>query len=748
MDDLVINIATKNGTGSLSANQLLAKILFRAGWAPGAFNFFPSNIAGLPCLYSLRLNAQGWTGFSEKPHILLSLNPESLQDELKALDEKGLLISDEKDKIAELLTGAKANPQALPASPSAGQASAAPVAQKPAQQAPRGASPRAEKFQPAPPGAQARRSASLQNKGAVAQGPQKDFLSRKPLYFKGAHLSLPLAQSLREIEGLRPKTRPLFKNMIYVGLFCEWLKVKEELIKKTAEDFWGQSKGLEVVKKNLQAISLGQELARANGFPFSAPAKPGQAKQGSLVRQALCQDIASSSCPPFLEKPGEGAPSLDSAKGAPQPPGPQASLAPPGTAGDKGSGGLKARLAPQEAKALEEEDKADFVFIDGNTACALGALSAGCQFMSWYPITPASSLAESFERFANLFQKDKQGRKKFAVIQAEDEIGGICQAIGAGWAGLRAMTVTSGPGLSLMSEAAGLSYFAEIPLVLCNVQRAGPSTGLPTRTRQGDLLSACFLSHGDSKHIALLPGTPQEAFDLMAMAFDLAEELNTLIIVLSDLDLAMNLKVSLAFKPHGRPLKRGRVLREKDLKEGFQPYGDERGDGVSFRTLPGIRGQGAADFTRGSGHNAKGEYSERPEDCARKLEKLERKWRTARKLMPRPVVRKVKGAKRAFVTFGPNEPVVSEFLAELLKQGDPADYMRVLSFPFSASAGDFLKSYQEIFVVEQNRDGQLKRLLCAEFPHSAQKMKSILQYDGRPFSIESLRKGFKKTQKD
>ena len=607
MENLSCNIATINGTGSLSANQLLTKILFRAGWTVGSYNFFPSNIAGLPCLYHLRLNSNSWTSFSTPVDILISLNPKSLTEDLQELKNQGLLISDEKDKVSDILNPAKE-------------------------------------------------------------------LSPAASHFKGTHLTLPLSASLKEIPGLQPKTKPLLKNMIYVGLLCEWLKIENRWVQKTVEEFFQKAKGAEITEQNLQAVQIGKQLAAKHYFPFSLPEKARQKNQNEFVK----------------------------------------------------------------GKKTSQNSKKEFL-MDGNTSSALGALFSGCQFVSWYPITPATSLVENFEKLANIYQIDSKGQKKFIVLQVEDELAGISQAMGAGWAGLRSMTATSGPGLSLMSEGAGLSYWTEIPMVLCNVQRAGPSTGLPTRTQQGDLLSSCFLSHGDSKHIVLLPGTVEEAFHFTAQAFDLAEELQTLVIVLSDLDLGMNLRISHNLEWKGRLLQRGKVLREKDLKDkDFYPYGDEEEDGISYRTLPGIRHSKGAYFNRGSGHNRKAEYSERHQDYTWKLDKLERKWQTAKQWMPEPVIESFAGRKTAFVTFGPSESGVKEMKSHLEKENFKTNYMRIRSFPLAKSVEDFLNQQEEIFVVEQNREGQLKQLLGGEFPQHSYKMKSLLQYDGRPLNAHYI----------
>ena len=613
MENLTINISTVNGTGSLSANQFLTKTLFRSGWSVGSYNFFPSNIAGLPCLYSLRLNSKGYTGFSDKADILINLNLKNLFDSLNDLKLDGILISDEKDKLDQI----------------------------------------------------------LKNNSQVNNNSE---LSKQNSVFKGQHWAIPLSQSLQNIPNITPKTKPLFKNMIYVGLLCEWLKVEEEIIKKSLQDFFQIEKDSEIAEKNFQALQIGKTLALQFPFSFSAPKK-----------------------------------------------------------------NLLQKNTKKKVKAKKE------ILIDGNTSSALGALFSGCQFLSWYPITPASSLAESFEKFANSYQKDEDGKKKFLVLQAEDELAAITQALGAGWTGLRAMTTTSGPGLSLMSEGAGLSYFAEVPLVLYNVQRAGPSTGLPTRTQQGDLLSSCFLSHGDSKHIVLLPGNPEEAFYLTAKAFELAEELQTLVIVLSDLDLGMNLKISDTFKMDDKALKRGKILNKEDLeKMDFSAYNDKQGDGISYRTLPGIQHAKGAYLNRGSGHNEKAEYSERYQDYLWKLDKLERKWQTAKTLMPEPIIESFKDRKIAFVTFGPNEQSVKELRDHLEKEDIYTNFMRICSFPFPKSVESFLKAQHEIFVVEQNRDAQLKQLLSGEFPQQSAKMKSLLQYDGRPLLTTHIRKQFDK----
>ena len=477
--DVVIYISTVNGTGSLSANQMMATILFHHGLEPGNCNFFPSNIAGLPCLYALRVNTQGRTAFSGQADLLISLNPKTLPEDLKYLKPlEGCLITDKKS--------------------------------------------------PPPPAS-----------------------------FKGIHKALSF--SLLNLKDCPVKAKKFLKNIIYVGLISNFLGLDKNLCKNFIRNFLSRSnKPTSLIEINLKVFEEGWEMAKENP--------------------------------------------------------------------------LNLKL---ENFSVSEKNR---IFIDGNSAAALGALSAGCRLLSWYPITPATSLAENFEKYGNLLYKSKN----FTVIQAEDEMAALAQVLGAGWAGLRAMTSTSGPGFSLMAEGAGLSYFAEIPAVICNVQRAGPSTGLPTRTAQGDLLSACFLSHGDTKHIVLLPGNVEECFSLTEKAFELAEELQTLIILLSDLNLAMNLYSSPTFSYTPSPLKRGKVRKAEELnKQDFSRYKLEK-DGVSYRILPGTPHSKAGYLTRGSGHNEQAHYSESPEDYKQILNKLKIKWEQAKNSCQNPFYYKEK----------------------------------------------------------------------------------------------------------
>lgn len=589
MQDFNIHISTLNGTGSYFANQVLTRMIFRSGYFVGSYNFFPSNIAGLPCIYTIRVNSKGHTAYKPLGDLLIQLNSKTLLKDVKYLQPSGTLVIDEKD-ISILEANA----------------------------------------------------------------------------FKGHVISLPFSKSVTQFKNVTSKTKKLLRNMIYVGLISEWLCLDKKIIEKTLKSFFS-NKPEEILMQNLQAFQIGVEMARSQSLSYS----------------------------------------------------------------------------PSEVKPQKNN-----VLMSGNEAVALGALFSGCQFLSWYPITPATSVAESFEKWACLNQKDQEGKKTFVVHQSEDEISALGQVIGAGWSGLRAMTVTSGPGLSLMSEGAGLSYFAEVPAVICNVQRAGPSTGLPTRTQQGDLLSSCFLSHGDAKHIVLMLGNLEEAFSLTQKAFELSDYLQTLIIILTDLDLGMNLHASPSFQIKETDIKKGKILSEEDLnKTDFYRYDDKDGDGISYRTLPGVAHPKGAYFTRGSGHNKKAEYSESPTDYENILNKLNKKWRTAQALMPEPIQLKKHKTPYALVTFGNNEKACKEAQEELEKENIKTNFLRIRSYPFSDSIKSFLKSHLQIFVVEQNRDGQLKQLLSSEFPEEAGKMRSILQYDGRPFFKESICKQFKELKR-
>lgn len=382
------------------------------------------------------------------------------------------------------------------------------------------------------------------------------------------------------------------------------------------------------------------------------------------------------------------------------------------------------------------------ILVDGNTAGALGALAGGLSLASWYPITPSSSMAESVEKYAPALRTDPDtGKSTVAVIQAEDELAAMGMVVGAGWTGARAMTCTSGPGISLMSEFAGLAYFAEVPAVIWDIQRMGPSTGLPTRTSQGDIHAAYYLSHGDTKHVVLFPANPVECFEFGRVAFDLAEELQTLVIVLSDLDLGMNQHISEPFEYSDAPFKRGKVLSAADLEEregSWGRYMDVDGDGVAYRTLPGTKHNMAAYFTRGTGHNEYGYYSERPDDWEENLARLKRKFETARLMVPKPILDEEEGAEVGIISLGSNHDGVEEARARLAKTGLSTSYLRLRALPIDESVRSFIDRYQTIFVIEANSDGQLHSILTTEEPAQALKLHSIAKCDGLPLSARFL----------
>ena len=385
------------------------------------------------------------------------------------------------------------------------------------------------------------------------------------------------------------------------------------------------------------------------------------------------------------------------------------------------------------------------IMADGNTAAALGAIFGGMSVTSWYPITPASSLAENIAKYAPKLRTDPDtGRATYAVIQAEDELAAIGMVVGAGWAGARAMTSTSGPGMSLMAEFAGLAYFAEIPAVVWNVQRMGPSTGLPTRTAQPDILSAYYLSHGDTRHVVLFPATPAECFEFAGTAFDLAERLQTLVLVLSDLDLGMNVHISEPFAYPEKPMDRGKVLdadQVKALGGSWGRYKDVDGDGIGYRTLPGTRNPNAAYFTRGTGHNEYAAYSERSEDWEANLERLRRKFDTARILVPQPIVDLNEDASVGIISLGSNDGAVQEARSRLAANGVATSYLRLRALPIGPSVRDFIHSHDKIVVVEANFDGQLHNILISEEPAQAGKMISLAKCDGLSLSARFITEG-------
>ena len=384
----------------------------------------------------------------------------------------------------------------------------------------------------------------------------------------------------------------------------------------------------------------------------------------------------------------------------------------------------------------------DKILVDGNTSAGIGALFHGINLMSWYPITPSSSVADAVTKYAPKLRTDPDtGKATYAIVQAEDELAAIGMVLGASWAGARAMTSTAGPGISLMAEFAGLAQFAEVPAVIWDIQRMGPSTGLPTRTCQSDIQSAYNLSHGDSRHPILFPATPKECFEMAGAAFDLAERLQTLVFVLSDLDLGMNLWISDKYEYPEEPMDRGKVLSAEDLTELKSSWGrfvDIDGDGIGYRTIPGTDHPSAGFFTRGTGHNEYAFYSERPDDWEQNLDRLARKFDTARNLVPKPEILEDEEATIGIVSVGSNHPAILEACDRLETAGVKASYLRLRALPISQVARDFIESYDKVYVVENNYDGQLRGILQLEMPAKAADLIQISKCDGFPLSARFI----------
>lgn len=397
---------------------------------------------------------------------------------------------------------------------------------------------------------------------------------------------------------------------------------------------------------------------------------------------------------------------------------------------------------PYRAEKMNGVD--GYIMADGNTAAALGSIYGGVQFAAWYPITPATSLAESLNEYVPMLRKDPEtGKDTCIIVQSEDELAAIGIAIGAGWGGLRSMTSTSGPGLSLMSEYIGLGYFAEVPVVIWDVQRVGPSTGMPTRTAQGDLTMVNFISHGDKQMIILIPGSINEHFEFGWKAFDIAERLQTPVVVMSDLDFGMNPWITKKFEYPDRPIDRGKILWEEDLKKKMEEWGgkwgrylDMDGDGIPYRTVPGNQDIHSAYFTRGTSHDEYARYSEAPETWERVFERIDKKFKNAQPYLPEQVVEKMDGATIGIISSGSADPAVVEARDILAERGIKSDYMRIRSLPFFDDVKAFLESHDRIYVVEINRDGQLQQLLNVYFPEYGSRMIKSAHLDGLPLSAK------------
>ena len=405
--------------------------------------------------------------------------------------------------------------------------------------------------------------------------------------------------------------------------------------------------------------------------------------------------------------------------------------------------------APLGIRVRRSDKVGDQIFTDGNSALALGCVYGGATVAAWYPITPSSSVPEAFQKYCDKFRVDPEtGQLNYAIVQAEDELASIGMAIGAGWNGARSFTATSGAGISLMTEFLGLAYFAEIPVTLINVQRGGPSTGMPTRTQQSDLLACAYASHGDTKHVMLFPQDPNECFEHAAAALDLADRLQTPIFVMSDLDIGMNQRLCKPFVwDDAREYDRGKVMTAEELEAGkdFGRYKDVDGDGIPWRTLPGTHPSKGAYFTRGTSKDAYARYSERGPDYVYNMERLLKKFKTAADLVPQPLLRKAQQATRfGVIYFGSTSPAMREALDVLEEQGVHLDAMRLLAFPFPASVDRFIAEHDKVFVVEQNRDAQMRSLLVNELEVDPKRLVKVLHYDGTPITARFITQAISK----
>jgi len=577
VNDVVIKIATVNGTGSASANGLLMKSIFRMGIPVVGKNYFPSNIQGLPTWYEVRVTGDGYASRADRVDIMVAMNAQTYAKDMAEVEPGGWLIYD-------------------------------------------------------------------------STWPRSRLLNRDDINI----LPVPLSKMCNEtFDGAR--TRILMKNIAYVGALAALLQIDLEVIRGLLDETF--AKKAHLAEANLKAIRLGYDYAQRE---FKCP-------------------------------------------------------------------------LPLTVERMDETE--GHIIIDGNTAAGLGCVYAGATVGAWYPITPSTSLMDAYKAFCKQFRMDSEsGGKKFCIVQAEDELAAIGVVLGATWNGARAFTPTSGPGISLMSEFIGFAYYAELPAVIFDVQRTGPSTGMPTRTQQGDFLSCAFASHGDTRHVLLFPANPEECFYMAIEAFDLADELQTPVMVLSDLDIGMNdwMTPELTWDETYKP-RRGKLLTAEQLEsiEKFHRYLDVDGDGIPWRTLPGEHPKGSY-FTRGSGHNKYGGYTEDAAEYQEVVDRLLVKWETARKMVPEPEIRYSKFNKTGIVSVGSCHGAINEALVELDSKNVGLNYCRVKAFPFNEAVRDFVRKHETIYVVEQNRDAQLRSLLVLDTEEPPAKFVPMLHYNGLP----------------
>lgn len=590
LDDLAIRVATVNGSGSQSANLVLLRALHGMGIPCAGKNIFPSNIEGLPTWFLVRACRQGYVGFRTDPNVLVLMNEQTAEDDLRHAPAHSVVFY--RDDIKVPLANLRPDLRTFGV-----------------------------------PFARLAEQAYPPDKGDAAY---------------------------------RDKLRKVI-NMVYVGVVAHACGIEmDEVRRAIRHQFPGRkAKAGEI---NIRAAEAGFQWADAN-LPGDLPIR------------------------------------------------------------------------------VERQDQtAGTILIEGNHAAAIGALFGGASVLTWYPITPSSSLAEYAEDLLKEHRVNADGKASFAIVQAEDEIAAIGMAVGAGWAGARALTATSGPGISLMAEFVGLAYFAEIPVTIIDVERMGPSTGLPTRTNQGDVLKLHLLGHGDCRHIVLLPASVSECYEHTIEALDLAQEFQTPVFVATDLDLGMNLWMSPRFDYPSRPLSRGKVLDKADLERlgKFERYRDVDNDGVCYRTLPGTEHELAAYFTRGTGHNEKSGYSERPDDWKRNIDRLARKLESARRRLPNPVIDD-EGHSVGIIAYGSSHWAVVEARDRLEEHGVQTDYYRVRALPIDDSVNDFIARHERVYVVDQNRDGQVAFLLHATLPGPLiPRLHSVRHYDGMPIPASAI----------
>jgi len=582
VNDCTIHVATVNGSGSQSSNNVLMRSIFQMGVPVSGKNMFPSNIAGLPTWFTIRANKDGWIARKKEVDIMVCMNAATAREDVEALQPGAVCIYD----------------------------------------------------------------APLNCKGI-----------RNDVTF----FEVPFAKLAGELSQ-DSRLRKLLTNMVYVGIVAERLGIeRDEIVNALGKQFKGKQKAIDL---NVAAIDKGIEYAREN-----------------LPKQH--------------------------------------------------------RWRIERMNATEGK-----IIIDGNAAAAVGAMFGGVTVVTWYPITPSSSLCESLIDYMKEHRIGPDGKATFAIVQAEDELAAMGMVLGAGWAGARSLTSTSGPGISLMAEFAGLGYFAELPGVIWDIQRVGPSTGLPTRTAQGDIFEVYYLSHGDTQHIALIPSSVSECFDFAGEALDLAEMFQTPIFVLSDLDLGMNNHMSDPFVYPTKPYRRGKVLDAKALEELGGKWGrylDVDGDGIPFRTLPGTDHPMASYFTRGSGHDTHARYSEKPADYKATVDRLAKKHETAKQFVPQPKIDQRPGAKIGFIAYGTTDIALEESRHQLRSEhGVETSYLRLRALPFTKDVKAFVESHERVYVVEQNRDGQMGDLLRLEVGDIQHKLRKILHYTGLPCDARSI----------